>query len=367
MFSTFLKRAEEQLKNELPFVVYRKPKESTVKGVLQKDDQLHHTADFSEKGFVFAPFDKKGQAVLLSLDEVLNANLSTKETPNKSNKKISGENTEAQEFHLNLVQKAIDHIQAGDFQKVVLSRRIEVGNTESPFSLFHKLISTYAYAFCYLWYHPKVGMWLGATPEILLRTENNKLTTMSLAGTQVFQDVYNPEWDNKELTEQQLVTTYITQVLEDKVLDMQISDVESIRAGQLLHLRSKITAKLKDNLDQILGGLHPTPAVCGMPLQPAKQFILENENYSRDFYTGFLGELNFKQEIERNKSSRNQEYKSYRAIKTTTELFVNLRCMQLKNNNTFIYVGGGITKDSNPTNEWQETVAKSKTMLNILG
>ena len=91
--------------------------------------------------------------------------------------------------------------------------------------------------------------------------------------------------------------------------------------------------------------LHPTPAVCGLPKEEAKQFILDNELYNRDFYTGFLGELN---------------------LKGQTNLYVNLRCMQLKDNRISIYVGGGITADSNAENEWEETVIKAKVMKNAL-
>ena len=86
-----------------------------------------------------------------------------------------------------------------------------------------------------------------------------------------------------------------------------------------------------------------------MPLEPSKDFILKNENYNREFYTGFLGELNL----------HNEDNK-------TSELFVNLRCMKINNNTATIFVGGGITKDSNPKKEWEETVAKTNTMKNIL-
>ena len=56
----------------------------------------------------------------------------------------------------------------------------------------------------------------------------------------------------------------------------------------------------------------------------------------------------------------------YRSINRFTELFVNLRCMQLVKDQALIYVGGGITAGSDPENEWDETVLKSKTMSSIL-
>jgi len=95
--------------------------------------------------------------------------------------------------------------------------------------------------------------------------------------------------------------------------------------------------------------LHPTPAVCGLPKNEAKSFILENENYDRKYYTGFLGELN----------------SDVNGINTSS-LYVNLRCMEIAKDEAIIYVGGGITKDSIPEKEWEETVRKTATMKKVL-
>ena len=132
-----------------------------------------------------------------------------------------------------------------------------------------------------------------------------------------------------------------------------------------MHLRNQITGildKEKASLKHVIQQLHPTPAVCGLPKSTAKKFILENENYNREFYTGFLGELNFKERIHRNPKKRNVENMAFDSVKNVSRLFVNLRCMQLLENTAKIYVGGGITKDSIPINEWTETVNKSATI-----
>ena len=366
MFSDVMKRAETQLSNKLPFVVYSKPNSNEVCAIFQKNDQLYHTKDYMEKGFVFAPFDSDAMAVLLPLDEQLVVDYK----PSEVAKSIQGCSVDAdpgqRQFHLNLVKKGIDEIEKGTFGKVVLSRKFEVDCSQPPLSLLEKLLAVYTSAFCYLWYHPKVGMWLGATPEILLRVENNRLTTISLAGTQAITDNDDPNWSQKEHIEQEMVTDYITHALKDQVSQLKKSKVQSVKAGNLWHLRTKITALLNDNLTEIVRALHPTPAVCGMPMQAAKNFVMEHENYNREYYTGFLGELNLKKEIGRSTQNRNWEHKSYRFIKSTTELFVNLRCMQLKEDKAIIYVGGGITSGSNPEEEWEETKAKSSTMMSVL-
>src|SRR6202021_687877 len=95
----------------------------------------------------------------------------------------------------------------------------------------------------------------------------------------------------------------------------------------------------------LVSELHPTPAVCGIPLNDATQFIKETEGYDRGYYTGFLGPCN---------------------MDGKTELYVNLRCAELFADCINLYVGGGITKDSIPENEWEETEMKSKTLLSAL-
>lgn len=367
MFSELLKSIENQYAKNLPFVVYRKPKEESVQAIFQEDSQIHYVKDFTETGFVFSPFDSNQQSILLPIDAVHSEKYIPKPKL-KAKTKISLEGDSSQkEFHINLVKKGIHQIKKGEFKKVVLSRKVETKCESAPVDLFQKLLDNYPNAFCYLWHHPEIGTWLGATPEILLKSENQQFTTMSLAGTQNYVENENPEWGNKELEEQQLVTDYISNALQNSVSHLNVGERESIRAGNLLHLRTKLTGRVeKGSLVNIIQALHPTPAVCGMPMTATKDFILANENYNREYYTGFLGELNFKSEKHRTSSSRNQENKAYRSIKSTTTFFVNLRCMQVKESHAHIYVGGGVTQDSNPEKEWEETVAKSKTILQVL-
>ena len=366
MFKEFTDKITAQYSKNLPFVVYRKPKEELVTALFQKDNSLHHLTDFSASGFVFAPFYSQEEIVLLHCDEHLEVVAAS--SLNAQNVNVDSEvDTAQKEFHLKLVEKGIERIRKGEFEKVVLSRKVEVDCTVSPVELFKRLLANYENAFCYLWHHPKIGTWLGATPEILLKAERQQITTMSLAGTQKYEGDENPTWGTKELEEQDLVTNYIFNALKGKVSNLNISERETIRAGNLVHLRTKLTADYdKGRLGEILVALHPTPAICGMPMIPSKEFIIKNENYHRSFYTGYLGELNMKIENRRSSGKRNVENRVYKSIKSTTTFFVNLRCMQLKDNKACIYVGGGVTKDSNAEKEWEETVAKTNTMLRVL-
>lgn len=364
----FFKIAENQFQDALPFVLYRKPNSQIVKGFFQENDTVFTSEDLNESGFVFSPFDSENQTILIPIEsseviEVLYSEKSSVVTTLKTHE--TPILNEDQLFHINLVSKALQFIKIDAFKKVVLSRKETVSLKETnAIVLFQRLLDSYPSAFVYCWYHPKIGLWLGATPETLLSVTGNRFTTMSLAGTQPFAE--QPNWKRKEIEEQELVTQFIVDQLTPKVAQFSVGNVETIQAGQVLHLRTKISGILNNNLADIVSVLHPTPAVCGLPKKLTKEFILENENYNREFYTGFLGELNIKEERSRNNNRRNVENNAYASIKTVSNLYVNLRCMQLTDTKAHIYIGGGITKDSIPENEYQETVNKAQTMKRVL-
>ncbi len=368
----FFDRLEQQFTSKLPFVTYRKPNSDEVKAMLQIDDKLNKVSNYTESGFVFAPFDDKEDAVLIPSDssEVLNHTFNVISNESEKSHKENETDDSSKEFHTNLVQKAIDSINSNHLKKVVLSRCETVNRSEAnPISLFKKLLQTYPTAFVYCWYHPKVGLWLGATPETLLRVEGNRFETMALAGTQLYNGTLDVIWKDKEKEEQKLVTDYVVNNLESLVESLNVSEVKTVKAGNLLHLQTNVTGTLNfkhSNFKNLLNKLHPTPAICGIPKESAKQFILENENYNREFYTGFLGELNLQEKKTRNSNRRNVENNAYASVKKVSNLYVNLRCMQIQDNDAIIYVGGGITKDSIPENEYIETVNKTNTMKKVL-
>ena len=121
-------------------------------------------------------------------------------------------------------------------------------------------------------------------------------------------------------------------------------------AGNLMHLRTDFTVDMEATDFPQLGTimlelLHPTSAVCGMPRAQAKAFLDEQEKLDRQFFAGFLGPVNIQDE---------------------TSLFVNLRCMQLLEKQVVLYAGAGITADSDPDREWQETEDKIATLTTLL-
>ncbi|GEP52335.1 hypothetical protein FNO01nite_30070 [Flavobacterium noncentrifugens] len=344
----FFQKVQSQLDAKLPFVIYRKPNSERVEGLLQKDNSVFQTEEFTEKGFVMASFDGREKVLI---PENQSEKITSNHIKQTETDFVLPEKTftlHAKNDFENLVQKGIDAINNKDFNKVVLSRTeiLELLEFDTIF-IFEKLINNYPSAFCYCFFHPKIGLWFGATPEKLLQVKNNKFQTMALAGTQQFNDIDEVIWENKEKEEQQFVTDFILENLESVTSDIAISNPYTYRAGNLLHIKTDIEGAMdKDStIKKILDILHPTPAVCGLPKLAAKEFILANEGYSRSFYSGFLGELN---------------------SDGLTDLYVNLRCMEIKNQRAHLYMGCGITKDSIPEKEFEETVNKSMTMKKIL-
>jgi len=366
----FFDYISEHYTKDLPFVVYSLPNTFETKAVLQKDSALYKIEDYNETGFVFAPFDIRKDAILMpySKSRILNT-LDDVGVEEEVMLPFDVENDEVQ--HLHLVEKGIESISKGNLEKVVLSRKeiLKLKSPLDPIKIFKTLLNNYNSAFVYCWYHPNVGMWLGATPETLLSIERNRFSTMALAGTQDYVGILDVNWNAKEIEEQKLVSEYVEKALEEHISNIEVSDVHTIKAGKLLHLRTDISGQLNDHeksIQKLILKLHPTPAVCGLPKIDAMQFILDNENYNREFYSGFLGELNRETKIQPRSGRRNIENTAYSFNKRSTNLFVNLRCMQLQEDKAILYVGGGITKDSNAENEWLETVNKTKTIKSVI-
>ena len=330
------------LAKENPFVCYVKPNENRWNLLQQNSEEIILFS--GQKGFVFAPFDMRLKVIIPTDEAVLSQGILEEIKVNQSTKTDFLVTNQKEAFE-QLVSNGIQAITNGNFEKVVLSRKIEISKEITIIETFQNLIASYPTAFRYLFYHPTVGIWLGATPEQLVKIKDNRFETMALAGTQMY--TQNLVWETKEIEEQQFVTNYILAKVKDKSKSVTFTEAQTIKAGNLAHLQSLISGELTSDFSalELIDSLHPTPAVCGLPKENAIDFISKNEGYDRKYYTGFLGEYQ---------------------MNNQTDLFVNLRCLELEENTTNIYVGCGITKDSIPEKEFIETENKSMTMKNIL-
>jgi isochorismate synthase len=329
------------LETKSPFVCYVKPNETIWNLLVQQNDEI---IEFSgQHGFVFMPFHE-GKQVVIPFEGNFFSQGNLEKLEKKPTENFTSESNQKVSFE-KLVSEGVSAIQNGEFDKVVLSRKMVLKEQISILETFQNLISTYPTAFRYLFFHPNIGLWMGATPEQLVKINQNQFETVALAGTQLYSE--NVIWETKEIEEQQFVTDYIIAKVKDKVTQLTVSEIKTVKAGNLVHLKSFISGELTVDFqaNDLIKILHPTPAVCGLPKEKAIDFILNNEDYNRKYYAGFLGEYN----------KDNQ-----------TDLFVNLRCLEVENDVVNIYVGCGITKDSNPEKEFIETENKSMTMRNVL-
>ncbi len=341
-------KIRERQQKMLPFAMYCKPGATSLRAILQKDTETHYTETYSESGFVFAPFEGKALLIPVASSDYYEVGLDPEidaEFP-EPEADFSGKS----QFE-NLVSKALHEIAIGTFSKVVLSRTEEVTlDGVSAESIFRRILSAYPAAFRYIFFHPAGGMWIGATPEKLIEVFASRFATVALAGTQRFTGSEDVEWQAKERDEQQFVTDYIINGLRPVAENVTVSAPYTQQAGNVVHIRTDISGEIANanGVGALLKVLHPTPAVCGFPKESARRFILENEAYDRKYYSGFLGELHFGRENDR------------------SELYVNLRCMNIGDGNANLFVGCGVTKDSDPKAEFTETVNKAATIKRIL-
>ena len=348
-FKLLSKKIANQYSKKLPFAIYSLPENENLNAILQKNNSLHTVRELNQSGFTLASFDYKGTSFFIPENEsdVFQIEI-VKDIFESIPVAIPNEQNEENNY-IQLLTETIETIKKGIASKIVISRPKDFQLQKfSIEKLIKRLFSAYPTAFRYIWYHPKTGLWCGATPEILVQMDNNIFKTMALAGTQPYINNEPVTWRPKEIDEQQQVTDMILDKLKLSISSLKVSDTYTYRAGSLLHLRTDISGKLNKNntLTIIADALHPTPAVGGNPKKFTQDYIIKNEGYSREFYTGFVGP------ILNNGSS--------------ASLMVNLRCMKIDEGTARIFVGGGITRDSNPKEEWQETQNKMQTMLQVL-
>jgi isochorismate synthase len=362
------------------FALWRKPRTETLEYILderQESSRVSLTLEELSAGFVLHPFadqeDKKAffiqanQYYRFNLAEPISAeelptwiqhSSEEVEPPSQTIEKLIRSNCSAlgqnqtqgseKESFIHLVNQGIEAISSGVLEKIVPART-KILNLPEGFDLgktILKLINSYPNSFINFFHIPQVGTWLGASPEVLIETKGDFFYTMALAGTQPARGdnpMKSASWTQKEIEEQALVSRYIVDCFKKiRLREYEEHGPKTIIAGNLLHLRSDFKVNLKTTGFPQLGSvmldlLHPTSAVCGMPRKAAHEFLQENENFDRSFFAGFLGPVN---------------------IESETSIYVNLRTANFRENQVILFAGAGVTEDSDPEKEWEETEMK---------
>lgn len=346
-FENLLQLVGDSYQAQTPVVVYSEPYARTVCCLVAEKQAVAPGQLSNRKGFVFSPFQQDHPSYFIAES---NRNVFRTDLPEPgSDRQVPeiGRQSDHQRY-IDLIDRTVETIKHSEIKKIVISRRAAYSlKGFSVDKLARSLFLSDIRAFKYLWFHPETGLWCGASPETLFKIDNGGFSTMALAATKTLAESNRP-WTDKEMKEQQFVSNYIRNVLEPFSRSLQVGELHDRKAGNLLHLCTLIEGLLKDGItiDDVLQKLHPTPAVCGTPMRAALEYILVNEGYNREFYTGYLGPIDHDE--------------------LSASLYVNLRCAQITENEAGIFVGGGITVQSQAESEWQETCNKQVVMLKVL-
>ena len=228
--------------------------------------------------------------------------------------------------------------------KIVAARVIKMDYSLDLGATFYSLSRAYPDAYIFCFGTPATGCWIGASPELMLKADNNTLNTMSLAGTRQAQQ--SGLWDEKNLEEQALVTSFIRDVFRNNSLTPEIGDTFTKNAGAIEHICTPVYSTIPPfgfNTAKLLKALSPTPAVSGFPREKAIEIIKKYESFNRGCYGGFCGPFHFDGDFCFN---------------------VILRCASVTEKNFNVYAGGGITLKSDLKEEWNETEIKASVFLN---
>lgn len=311
------------------------------------DERLYSTDENSgENNINFYSFDGlnqidfNGKIIEIAPEKFNQATISSQSLAEDKNGFI----TETKEEYLNMLSKVIEVIKNNQLPKLVYSRR-KIFTDFNQIDLkesFKNLCNSYPNAFRYIFVDNE-NSWMGAFSEVLgkFNKKTHTFETMSLAGTLPVSE----HWSEKEIEEQKPVSSYIRNILKNYSETLEESETYDHISGNIKHLRTDFKIKIQpEDLDQIIKELHPTPAVCGIPKAFCKENIQQLEKFPRELYAGYI-------KIETEES---------------IQYFVNLRCSKLYKNAVHLFVGGGITAQSNPEKEWIETELKSEAVLKNL-
>jgi anthranilate synthase component 1 len=288
---------------------------------------------------------------------LIQASLSKVNTRHNTNIKIIVKSNTSKNKFLNMVNKAKKYIKIGDVFQVVLSQRFEAKLSKKPLDIYKKLRVTNPSPFMYFFNFDDFQI-IGASPEILVRLRDNKITVRPIAGTRPRgkdskQDNFFAKdllKDKKELAEHLMLLDLgrndagkVCKINSVKVTESFIIE----KYSHVMHIVSNVVGiynKKFSKFKSLLAGF-PAGTVSGAPKIRAMEIIDELESSRRKVYAGGIGYF-----------SANGEFDTCIALRTAVA----------KNNKFYVQAGAGIVADSSPIKEYEETVNKAKALLDAL-
>ena len=290
-------------------------------------------------------------------DLLIQSSLSKRNLKITKKEKIQVKSNTTKNKFLSMVKKAKNYIKIGDVFQVVLSQRFEAKLSKKPLEIYKKLRITNPSPFMYFFNFEDFQI-IGASPEILVRLRDNKITVRPIAGTRPRgknskEDNYYAKdllKDKKELSEHLMLLDLgrndagkVSKINTVKVTESFIIE----KYSHVMHIVSNVIGsynKKYSKFKSLLAGF-PAGTVSGAPKIRAMEIIDELETTKRKVYAGGIGYF-----------SANGEFDTCIALRTAIS----------KNNKFYVQAGAGIVADSNPIKEYEETVNKAKALLNAL-
>jgi len=275
----------------------------------------------------------------------------------KKNNNIKVKSNTSKNKFLKIVNKAKKYIKIGDIFQVVLSQRFEAKLTKKPLDIYKKLRITNPSPFMYFFNFHDFQI-IGASPEILVRLRDNKITVRPIAGTRprgknIAQDKFYEKdllKDKKELSEHLMLLDLgrndagkVSKINTVKVTESFIIE----RYSHVMHIVSNVVGNYNKKFSKfksLMAGF-PAGTVSGAPKIRAMEIIDELESTKRKVYAGGIGYF-----------SANGEFDTCIALRTAVA----------KKNKFYVQAGAGIVADSKPIKEYEETVNKAKALINAL-
>ncbi|HYV68346.1 MAG TPA: isochorismate synthase [Myxococcales bacterium] len=249
----------------------------------------------------------------------------------------------------NLVDRALSAIETGWLSKVVVARKISA-QSDVPFDLpdaVNRLCAMVPECTVFSLRGGAGATFLGATPETLCRLKGRSLESEAIAGCPP-RPSDAPASSDKEAREHRAVVEGIDQALQPLCAELHVDPTPGVLGlPHVRHLRTEIRGRLHPDvgLSRLVGALHPTPAVGGVPRDRAMQFLTENEGLDRGWYAAPIGWVG----------------------DDAAELAVGIRSALIRGRQADLFVGAGVVAGSTDEGEWLETEDKSLTLLEALG
>ena len=257
------------------------------------------------------------------------------------------------------VRRVKEYIAAGDAFQVVLSQRLSVPLEDDPFTVYRSLRSLNPSPYMYFLELDDIAV-AGASPEVLVRVEDGRVVVRPIAGTRPRADteagdraaIASLRADEKERAEHLMLVDLgrndvgrVAEYGSVTVPDMMVTELYS----HVIHLVSQVEGRVREDLDamDVFRATFPAGTVSGAPKVRAMEIIDELEPTRRGVYAGAVGYFGW----------------GGRSMDTA----IAIRTLVAKDGRAWVQAGAGIVADSEPAREYEETLAKARALLAVLG